>query len=67
MANQWPYLWEIDEEFTDCFREYIAFGEAFHKAMSFKEICTIKHPDWYEPQLAADEESFKSTGPKLIA
>jgi hypothetical protein len=60
------FRWKIsgvqDEEFTDCLREYMALGEAFYTAMTFKEFCTIKHPEWYEPQLAADEDSFKSTG-----
>jgi hypothetical protein len=65
MENQWAYQWAQDEEFTDCLREYMVFGEAFYTAMTFKEFCTIKHPEWYEPQLAADEESFKSIGKKL--
>ena len=43
----------------------MALGEAFYTAMTFKEFCTIKHPEWYEPQLGADEDSFKSTRKKL--
>jgi hypothetical protein len=40
-------------------------GEAVYTAMTFKEFCIIKCPEWYEPQLAAEEDSFKSTGQKL--
>ena len=24
--------------------------------MSFKDFCTIKHPEWYEPQLSGDKK-----------
>jgi hypothetical protein len=47
---------EQDEEFTDCLREYMVLGEAFHVAMSFKDFCTIKHPEWYEPQVSVDKK-----------
>jgi hypothetical protein len=40
-----------NEEFTDCLREYQELGTAFHTDMSFKDFCTIKHPEWYEPLL----------------
>jgi len=43
----------------------MALGEAFYTTISFKEFCTIKHLEWYEPQLAEDEESLKNTGQKL--
>jgi hypothetical protein len=29
---------------------------AFHIAMSFKDFCTIKHPEWYEPQVSVDKK-----------
>jgi hypothetical protein len=45
-----------DEEFTDCLREYMALSEAFHTTMSFKDFCTIKHPEWYEPQVSVDKK-----------
>jgi hypothetical protein len=69
MENQWDQdlanQWAQDEEFTNCLREHMALGEAFYTAMTFKEFFTIKHPEWYEPQLAANEDSFKSTWQKL--
>jgi len=40
-----------DEEFTNCLREYMVLSEAFQTTMSFKYFCTIKHPEWYEPQV----------------
>jgi len=61
MENQWTR----DEEFTDWLREYMELAEAVYTAMTFKEFCIIKCPEWYEPQLAAEEDSFKSTGQKL--
>jgi hypothetical protein len=45
-----------DEEFTDCLREYQELGLAFHADMSFKDFCTIKHLEWYEPQLSVDKK-----------
>jgi hypothetical protein len=45
-----------DEEFTDCLREYMVLSETFHAAMSFKDFCTIKHPEWYEPQVSVDKK-----------
>jgi hypothetical protein len=47
---------EDDEEFTYCLREYMALGEAFYAAMSIKDFCTIKHPEWYEPQVSMDKK-----------
>jgi len=36
------FKWKIsgvqDEEFTDCLREYMALGEAFYIAMTFKKF-----------------------------
>jgi hypothetical protein len=31
-------------------------SEAFYAAMSFKDVCTIKHPEWYEPQVSVDKK-----------
>jgi hypothetical protein len=45
-----------DEEFADCLREYQELGPAFHADMSFKDFCTIKHPEWYEPQVSVDKK-----------
>jgi hypothetical protein len=45
-----------DEEFTNCLREYMVLSEAFHTTMSFKDFCTIKHPEWYEPQVSVDKK-----------
>ena len=36
------------DDVTICIREYMENSEAFHAATSFKEFCTIKHPEWYE-------------------
>jgi hypothetical protein len=35
-----------DEEFVDCLREYQKLGPTFLADMSFKDFCTIKHPEW---------------------
>jgi hypothetical protein len=45
-----------NEDFTDCLREYQELGPAFHKDMSFKDFFTIKHPEWYEPQLSGNKK-----------
>jgi hypothetical protein len=45
-----------DEEFTVCLREYMVLGEAFQTAMSLKDFCTIKHHEWYEPQVSVDNK-----------
>jgi hypothetical protein len=29
----------------------MALSDEFHTIMSFKDFCTIKHPEWYEPQV----------------
>jgi hypothetical protein len=34
----------------------MVLSEAFHVAMSFKDFCTIKHPEWYEPQVSMDKK-----------
>jgi hypothetical protein len=47
---------EQDEEFIYCLREYMVLSKAFHIAMSFGYFCTIKHPEWYEPQVSMDKE-----------
>jgi hypothetical protein len=43
-------------KFTDCLRECQELGLAFHTDMSFKDFCTIKHPEWYEPQLSGNKK-----------
>jgi hypothetical protein len=45
-----------DEEFADCLREYQELGPTFHADMSFKDFCTVKHPEWYEPQVSVDKK-----------
>jgi hypothetical protein len=30
-------------------------SEAFQVAIPFKDFCTIKHPEWYEPQLSVEK------------
>jgi hypothetical protein len=45
-----------DEEFANCLRQYQELGTEFHANMSFKDFCTIKHPEWYEPQLLGDKK-----------
>jgi hypothetical protein len=34
-----------DEDFADFLREYQELGLAFHVEMSFKDFCTVKHPE----------------------
>jgi hypothetical protein len=34
----------------------MAHSESFHVSMSFKDFCTIKHPEWYEPQVSVDKK-----------
>jgi len=45
-----------DKEFADCLREYEELGTTFHADMSFKDFCTVKHPEWYEPQVLVDKK-----------
>ena len=45
-----------DEEFTYYLREYMVLSEPFHATMSFKDFYTIKHPEWYEPQLSGNKK-----------
>jgi hypothetical protein len=47
---------EKDEEFTDCLSEYMVLSKEFHADMLFKDFCTIKHPEWYEPQVSMDKK-----------
>jgi hypothetical protein len=37
-------------------REYQELSATFHADMSFKDFCTIKHPEWYEPQVSVDKK-----------
>ena len=37
-------------------REYQELGMEFHADMSFKDFCTIKHPEWYGPQVSMDKK-----------
>jgi hypothetical protein len=50
-----------EEEFTNCLREYRELGSTFHADMSFKDFCTIKHPESYEPQLSVDKKGMVPT------
>jgi hypothetical protein len=45
-----------DEEFAYCLREYQELGMVFHAAMPFKEFCTIKHLECYEPQVLVEKK-----------
>ena len=45
-----------DEEFANCLGQYQELGTKFHADMSFKDFWTIKHPEWYEPQLSGDKK-----------
>ena len=45
-----------NEEFANCLRQYQELGTEFHANMSFKDFCTIKHPEWYEPQIWGDKK-----------
>jgi hypothetical protein len=45
-----------NEEFANCLRQYQELGTEFHADMSFKDYCTIKHPEWYEPQLSGHKK-----------
>jgi hypothetical protein len=44
------------EEFADCSRRYQELGTEFHTDISFKHFCTIKHLQWYEPQVSVDKK-----------
>jgi hypothetical protein len=45
-----------DEELANCLRQYQELGTKFHANMSFKDFYTIKHPEWYEPQISGDKK-----------
>jgi hypothetical protein len=34
----------------------LAFSEAFHTTMSFKDFFTIQHPEWYKPQVSMEKK-----------
>jgi hypothetical protein len=43
----------------------MALGKAFYTVCDIQIILHQQTSEWYEPQLAVDEESFKSKGKNL--